>query len=293
MKPVINHRFAFTQSELAIMDSEWVSWQGLKETDRCILIEQQTIAIQNDSPFLSPSSLRLNDTHQLMTLGEYQNCRILWIQNDQEIHSAENAQYMDLRQIATELNATEASICAQALLHHHWHKNHQFCGHCGNPTQLFEEHARKCLNSTCQKVVFPRIDPAIIVAVTNEYDEILLGRQAHWDKDRYSVLAGFVSYGESLEGAVKREVAEESGVEIEDVKQIEYVASQPWPFPNSLMLGFKAKAKKQPINTVDDELEHAMWISRYDLNQQVSDGILKLPSRLSISRFLIDQWLID
>jgi len=139
-----------------------------------------------------------------------------------------------------------------------------------------------CSDPSCRHEQFPRIDPAIIVLVSDG-ERALLGRQASWPVGRYSTIAGFVEPGESLEDAVAREVFEETGIEVD---QIEYHSSQPWPFPSSLMLGFTAHARSTEVRLRDEELEDARWFDRADL---ASNGTL-LPPRQSISYRLIEHW---
>jgi NAD+ diphosphatase len=142
----------------------------------------------------------------------------------------------------------------------------------------------RCSRTGCNTEAFPRLDPAIIVLVTDAAGErALLGRQSTWPKDRYSTIAGFVEPGESLEDAVAREVEEETGVQVGDV---EYVASQPWPFPSSLMLGFRAVARTEEITLRDGELEDARWFTRAD----IAAGHPTLPPPGAISARLIDAW---
>jgi NAD+ diphosphatase len=142
----------------------------------------------------------------------------------------------------------------------------------------------RCSRVGCGTETFPRLDPAIIVLISDQDGErALLGRQASWPPNRYSTIAGFVEPGESLEDAVVREVAEETGVEVADVQ---YVASQPWPFPSSLMLGFRAIASTTTIHLRDGELEDARWFTR----AEVAAGHPALPPSGSISSRLIDDW---
>lgn len=146
-------------------------------------------------------------------------------------------------------------------------------------------HVMRCTAGGCGAEFFPRLDPAIIVLVTDASGErALLGRQASWAQGRYSTIAGFVEPGESLEDAVIREVEEETGVLTGDV---EYVASQPWPFPSSLMLGFCAVARTHDITLRDGELEDARWFTRAEL----TSGPATLPPAGAISARLIDAWL--
>jgi NAD+ diphosphatase len=191
----------------------------------------------------------------------------------------------DLRAVAVNWPALEASICAQGRSLVRWQLRTRFCGECGTRNELIRGgFAARC--PACGGERYPRTDPAIIVAVSDG-ERLLLGRQAGWPEKRYSVLAGFLEPGESLEQAVAREVMEEAGVRIDSC---EYLASQPWPFPASLMLGFRARAAAQPVR-LGDELEDARWFSAADIRSRIAAGELLISPRLSISRWLIDDWL--
>ena len=195
--------------------------------------------------------------------------------------------FADLRETSPLISGTDGSILAYARALCFWHHRHLFCGVCGSPTQIENAgHVRKCASENCNIPHFPRTDAAIIVNVTFE-DKILLGRQPVWPEGMLSVLAGFIEPGESLEHAVAREVYEEAGVKI---KNIRYQHSQPWPFPASLMLGFEAEAIDDTLNVNFDEIEHAGWYSREDIDNFDAKG-LYLPRKLSIARRLIDEWL--
>lgn len=196
-------------------------------------------------------------------------------------------QFEDLRTIGTRLGPDEANLAAHARALVLWHETTLFCGRCGSPS-LPESggNARVCSNEDCGKTLFPRVDPAIIVLAYKD-DRCLLGRQASWPEDRYSTIAGFAEPGESLEDAVRREVYEETNIHVGPVS---YHSSQPWPFPAALMLGFIAEAKSDDIRLNDAELEDARWFTRDELR---SDGIPKLPFRISIARRLVDHWLFN
>ena len=192
--------------------------------------------------------------------------------------------YHDLRYLGSVLPADEANLAAHARALVLWHRLQKFCGSCGSTTRAESGgNSRICVEPECATVLFPRVDPAIIVLVRN-LDRCLLGRQASWPEGRYSTIAGFVEPGESLEDAVRREVSEETNILVEN---IEYHSSQPWPFPSSLMLGFTAEALSEDILLNDAELDDAQWFTR----KQLRSGFPKLPYRLSIARRLVDDWV--
>ena len=191
----------------------------------------------------------------------------------------------DLRQLGVLMQDEELALLGYARALVHWHREHRHCSRCGSRSEVAQAgHERVC--PRCQAQHFPRLDPAIIVLVTHG-ERCLLGRQAAWQPRRYATLAGFVEPGESLEAAVRREVLEETDVR---VGRTLYQASQPWPFPSSLMLGFRAEAETTAIHCRDGELEHAAWFSRDDLTRQVNGGELLLSPSRSISYRLIRGW---
>jgi NAD+ diphosphatase len=197
-------------------------------------------------------------------------------------------EWRELRPLAPLLQADTAALMAYARALVLWRARHRFCGVCGAPNEPARAgHVMRCSRDGCATETFPRLDPAVIVLVSDARGErALLGRQAAWPAGRYSTIAGFVEPGESLEDAVIREVEEEAGVRVGDV---EYVASQPWPFPSSLMLGFRATARTEAISLRDGELEDARWFTRADM----AAGHPALPPAGSISSRLIEGWLLS
>jgi NAD+ diphosphatase len=192
---------------------------------------------------------------------------------------------IDLRSAAARWPALHASVFAQARALLFWQQRNRHCGACGQPMALVRGgFCARCAH--CGLEHYPRTDPAIIVAVSDG-ERLLLGRQAGWPAGRWSVLAGFLEPGESLEQTVVREVWEEAGVR---VHACEYAGSQPWPFPASLMVGFHAQALPQPVK-VGDELEAAAWFTAGELRAQFASGEMKPSPRLSISRWLMEDWL--
>ena len=195
-------------------------------------------------------------------------------------------EYHDLRYLGSVLPADEANLVAHARALVLWHRMQKYCGRCGSPSKAESGgNSRICGDTECGTVLFPRVDPAIIVLVRKD-NKCLLGRQPSWPESRYSTIAGFVEPGESLEDAVRREVKEEANILVENIA---YHSSQPWPFPSSLMLGFTAEALSGDILLNDGELEDAQWFSR----KQLRSGFPKLPYRLSIARRLVDDWLLS
>lgn len=194
-----------------------------------------------------------------------------------------------LRFILGEVPAAQARIAAYAMGLAQWHARNSFCACCGAHTRITQAgHTRRC--ESCGVDHHPRTDPAVIVLVTDEQDRALLGRQVKWPERRFSTLAGFVEPGESLEAAVAREVFEESAVRVANAR---YVASQPWPFPASLMLGYLADAANQTAVADGIELAEVLWFSRASLTERVDAGDVVLPPPTSISRRLINAWLDD
>ena len=193
----------------------------------------------------------------------------------------------DFREVGDLLTDNERDIAATATALNQWHRAEPMCPKCGDGSTVINGgFARHCL--TCGHDHFPRTDPAVIVAVLDTQDRILLGRQQSWPARRVSVLAGFVEVGESLEQAIHREIGEEVDISLSGVR---YFGSQPWPFPRSLMLGFAARASSVVICVDGNEIESAAWYTREQVSTQVASGDLGLPGKSSIAFRLIEAWL--
>ena len=201
----------------------------------------------------------------------------------------EHGLFRDLRGIGQLLGHQEGALLVYARATIQWHARHQFCGVCGSPSVSRESgHMRECTNADCAIEHFPRLDPAVIMLVHDGGDRLILGRQKNWPAGQHSVLAGFVESGESLEDSVAREIYEEAGVAVTDIR---YHSSQPWPFPSSIMLGFTARATEVTLNVNREELEDAAWFTRDDLLNSPEDNSFRLPRKDSISRRLIENWM--
>jgi NAD+ diphosphatase len=195
--------------------------------------------------------------------------------------------FVELRSVGSLLPQVEAGLLAYARALAHWQARHRFCGACGQENRTTSAgHARVC--PACGNETFPRTDPAVIVLVTSG-DRCLLGRSARFPTGMYSTLAGFLEPGESLEETLAREVYEEVGVRVAEAS---YRSSQPWPFPQSLMLGFRARALDERLRLDPDEIEDARWLTRAELRDEETRPV-RLPGPDSIARFLIDEWLAE
>ena len=216
---------------------------------------------------------------------------------------ADGPRPVGLREAAAVLPQDEGGLVAYVAALLNWHRRHGFCATCGTRSDVAEGGlVRHC--PRCGTTHHPRTDPVVIMLVTDGAERVLLGRGPSWPPRRYSALAGFVEPGESLEEAVVREVAEEAGVHVGPPA---YIASQPWPFPSSLMLGFDAPYRSGEARPQEDEIQDVRWFSRAEVAAAAADDIdgwggtpdpadpdatsLLLPPRLAIARRLLDRWL--
>jgi len=250
--------------------------------DRCLVGGDPAGAILLERAQIDP----FIDEDNVIFLGLFRNQPAFAVSIDRNVEPpfAELGEFKDLRFLGTVLPPDEANLAAHARALVLWHDATLFCGKCGSASQPEAGgNTRRFCNPDCDKELFPRTDPAIIVLVANG-ERCLLGRQADWPEGRYSTIAGFVEPGESLEDAVRREVYEETNIR---VGQVRYHSSQPWPFPSALMLGFVAEAISDDINLNDGELEDVRWFTR----EQLQSGDTGLPFRISIARRLVDHWI--
>ncbi len=193
-----------------------------------------------------------------------------------------------IREVGGDLDDLDAGLLVQAVAILEWHDRHRFSPLTGAATTI-ERAGWVQRDPTTGTEFFPRTDPAVIMLVHDGADRVVLGRQAVWPPGRFSILAGFVEPGESAEAAVAREVAEEVGLRVTDIR---YVASQPWPFPQSLMLGFVARAEEAGELVLDPtEIEEARWFTRQEL--RAGGGPRALPPPVSIARHILDRWIAD
>jgi NAD+ diphosphatase len=202
------------------------------------------------------------------------------------------AEFTDIRQARVLLDDGAGALLLQARGLLYWHRHNRFCANCGALTNSAQAgYARVCSSPQCGREHFPRLDPAIIVLVTRQTeagDVCLLGHKTEWPEGRFSTIAGFVEPGETIEQAVAREVLEETGV---TTTETAYQASQPWPFPASLMLAFRARAASDVITVDNQEMAEARWFTRAQIHN--GEGGLRLTTGGSISRWLLETWLAE
>jgi NAD+ diphosphatase len=196
--------------------------------------------------------------------------------------------FVELRGVMTQLSPRAAELVASAKAVLHWHRSHRFCAVCGAQSEPINAGWQRACGS-CAAQHFPRTDPVVIMLIQRG-NAVLMGRSPQWPEGMYSCLAGFVEPGETIEAAVRREVLEETGVTVGDVR---YVASQPWPFPASMMMGFIGDATSDTITIDPHELEAALWVSREDMMDVMAGvhPIIRPARKGAIAYYLITQWL--
>lgn len=210
----------------------------------------------------------------------------------EQVHpeAPDGATFRELRATMTHLDARDAELAATARGVMEWHRTHRFCATCGAASDMIEAGwQRQC--PSCDRRHFPRTDPVVIMLILSGND-VLIGRSPGWPDGMYSLLAGFVEPGETIEAAVRREVFEEAGIRVGDVG---YLASQPWPFPASLMMGCIGQATSRKITVDPVELEHALWVSRERMMSIMAgaDDEVRPARKGAIAHFLVSRWLAD
>lgn len=201
-----------------------------------------------------------------------------------------DAAFAELRAVMTRLSPRDAELATTAKAVMEWHRSHRFCARCGGESQMtMGGWQRDC--AACGGHHFPRTDPVVIMLITHG-NSVLVGRSPGWPEGMYSLLAGFVEPGETIEAAVRREVFEEAGIR---VGAVSYLSSQPWPFPASLMLGCAGDALNKDLTIDPEEIEDAMWVTREDMADAfVGNHPKLLPARKgAIAHFLLEAWLSD
>jgi len=263
-----------------------LDWEAVKLDPRTRVLQ-----VKNGKVSVSAGTLEFGSVNQMdpnlvwVDLGIDQDS-IAYLAVLDESDAPEN--WEDLRKAGNYLSDLEIGLLVTSTAIFNWHKKNKFCANCGSETKVETAGwTRKC--DTCQISHHPRTDAAIICLVVDDQDRALLGSRVDWASDFYSTFAGFVEAGESAEMTVIRELREEAGVVVKH-EDIKYRGSQVWPFPASLMLGYQVKTKT--TNAVADgyEISQVRWFTRAELKSECESGLLKLPSKISIARALIEEW---
>ncbi|WP_304451738.1 NAD(+) diphosphatase [Nocardiopsis sp. YSL2] len=257
-------------------------WQALMAK------QSRALVSTGERPELVLSSPREAPEGERYLLGVENGRAYFAVRAATELVPGADAAPASLREVGAVLDDRDTGLLTRAIALANWNATHGFCPRCGARTTMAAAgHVRVCEEEGTEQ--YPRMDPAVIMLVHRERDgreEMLLGNNPKWDERRFSVLAGFVDAGESLEQAVVREVAEEVGVVVAEPK---YLSSQPWPFPRSLMMGYTARAVGETECT-DDEIAVARWFTRPELEDALRSREVLIPSRVSIARTLIEHW---
>lgn len=273
-------------------DTDWVARARVDPSSRFLHVHDGAALLSHDSLVLTgPVEPEVPTT--LLGVGESGEAFFCAHHASPDSDLAADASWRDLRTSASALDAQDAGLMVAAVALDNWSRAHRHCSKCGGTLSWQDAGwSRRC--ATDGTAQFPRTDPAVIVLVRDEYDRALLGRQTLWEPSWFSTLAGFVEAGESAEAAVRREVAEESGVRIGDASgDLVYFGSQPWPFPSSLMLGYHAWAADTNVQVDGEEIAEARWFSRAELADACATGKVSLPPDVSIARKLIERWFGD
>jgi NAD+ diphosphatase len=268
-------------------DAEWLAKAWAYPRTRVLVVDQGKALVRvQDSPalvLLSPAEAPAGERYLLGVDAD----DVAYFAVTGPLPDVSGAEEGTLRRVGALLGDRDSGLLVHAVALQNWHSTHPRCPRCGGPTTVANAGAsRVCPDDGSEH--FPRVDPAVIMLVYDDADRVLLARQPQWPERRVSILAGFVEPGESLEQAVAREVAEEVGLKVGDLR---YLGSQPWPLPQSLMLGYFCRALDAgDLRADEEEIQEAHWYTRDELRAAVVAGDILLPGRVSIARHLIEHW---
>ena len=275
-------RAAHLRSDESYLKSAWASASVL------LFMDEKFVSNSNQIKFTTGSALGeyQSQTDYFLGVKDKDNFFVRHLESDENT----NLELKTLRAIGAFLSPRDIGLAVHAQGLANWHKKHPRCSQCGAATTVvLGGSVRRCLIDESEH--YPRTDGAIIVLIKDDQDRVLLGRQKVWPKQRFSTFAGFVEPGESFDHCVVREVREEAGVEL---TKINYLGSQPWPFPASLMIAFEAITNTPELARPDgDEIEEIRWFSREDMKSAILDKSLILPFEISVARQMINAWYGD
>jgi NAD+ diphosphatase len=260
------------------------------------LNEAELKRLRHEGKFLqcTPGSLHATESSLLLTADIHPELHAAYLGENNGEHYFVYLEFFDpalehfknIRSLAPLLSDLEVGLAATALALVNWHTTHKHCPRCGAFTEITQGGwSRWCDTDATEH--YPRTDPVIIVGVIDAQDRILLARQSVWKETDYSIVAGFVEAGETLESAVLREVLEETSIQIDEIT---YLGNQPWPFPASLMLGFSARALTTDIAVDGSEIAEAHWFSQAEIHDACERGEVRIPAKSSIARKIIEAW---
>ncbi|MGH3341498.1 MAG: NAD(+) diphosphatase [Carbonactinosporaceae bacterium] len=264
-------------------DAAWLARAWGDPRTRVLVVHEAAVLVDDAGApvFASPRDVPGGERYLLGVDGEVAYFAVVAL----EPPSMEG-RLVTLREIGSGWRDRDAGLAVHAIALDQWHRRHPRCARCGAPTEVAAAgHVRRC--PQCDAEHYPRTDPAVIMLVVDDGGRCLLGHQPRWPQSRFSAFAGFVEPGESLEQAVQREVHEEAGVHVTEVR---YVASQPWPFPSSLMVAFTARAVTTEIAVDGEEITEARWFTRASLTAAIENADVILPPPVSIAHRLIETW---
>lgn len=284
-------RFEVDRAATLRTNPNWLAEIWPQESTRVLVIYEEKIPVTDELSLIlvKPNFLAADFkdvAKQVCLLGVADSITyVAYFAKDEKLSEAS---WVSLRSVGAQLSALEVGLATTATALNAWHNSHQFCPKCGSETKSTNAGwSRSCSSDKSEH--YPRTEPAMIVAVHDENDRILLGRRKEWPESWFSTLAGFVEAGESAEACVLREVYEESGIEV-DPKSLTYLGSQPWPFPASLMLGYRAKALTTGLVNDEDEMAEVRWFSKDEFVTACELKTLQLPNKTTIAWHLISDW---
>ena len=284
-------RFDTDRAAAMRSDEKWLERVWSADNTRVLVLNQGNVPVTDDVSLIwvKPDAINLD-------LSVVAECAVMLGVDDQHSYVAlvgdratvEAISWVSLRGIGAQLSARDVGLAIAAVAMNSWHSSHSYCPRCGNATVIAQAGwARHCEHDKSDH--YPRTEPAMIAAVNDTDDRILLGRRNEWPEGWFSTLAGFVEAGESVEACVVREVFEEAGIRVAP-ESLRYLGSQPWPFPASLMLGYRATATSIDIEREEAEMAEVRWYSRDEFDAACKSEALRLPNNSTIAFHLIQHW---